>query len=184
MKQFYLFLLYVFIFGLGIFIGGFSRFLWLVTYQKSIIEKKFIYKPLIEAKGGGNTPQEAWIGYLNALEKGNIEEALEYVWPEEREKFRETLLKLKQKGFLDEYAKNFDKVLIKPLKIYKTLEENEVLFENRQTINKEVELKMTEDERTKNFLIELWKNEPEIFTATSTIIFKYNPYSKKWLIKE
>jgi hypothetical protein len=80
--------------GIGIFIlflilGAVFRMMWFYLAQKEILEYTYIERPLREAKGGGKTPEETWIGYLNALEKGDIEGAVQYTWPEDRENTEE-----------------------------------------------------------------------------------------------
>jgi hypothetical protein len=102
--------------GIGIFIlflilGAVFRMMWFYFAQKEILEYTYIEKPLREAKGGGKTPEETWIGYLNALEKGNIEEAVQYTWPEDREKSIKELTLLKEKNLLKK-AVDCDKKII------------------------------------------------------------------------
>ncbi len=184
MKQFPLFLLFVFLFFFSIFLGFTFRLIWFLTYQKYLVEKDLVYKPLIEAKGGGNTPQEAWIGYLNALEKGDIEGALEYIWPEEREKIRKSLLEAKSRGYLEDPAHSFSRMITKVENPERFLDKDEVMYVVKVIINKTKSLARAEDKETKEFLELLYKDKPEIFESEETIIFKFNPYSKKWLIKE
>lgn len=165
-------------------ISGFIfRNLWFFTVQKKIVEETFIYKPLKEAKGGGKTPQEAWIGYLTALEKGDIDLALEYVWPEERIDFRKTLETLKRAGLLERYAKNHSKNLMMPNKKYEDLEKDETALLYEYINEKDVELAIRSD-FTQQAAMERWE---ELGTSTEPLtiraIFKFNPYTKKWMIK-
>jgi hypothetical protein len=175
--------------GIGIFIlflilGAVFRMMWFYFVQKEILEYTYIEKPLREAKGGGKTPEETWIGYLNALEKGDIEEAVQYIWPENRENVKKYLLLLKENGKLQSFVKSYNKSLI-PLKPTLTMEKDEKRYtyltkeqiENYyQEILKDPQLKRIFEEMKNSPL----KNED---TFLPDIIFKYNPYTKRWLIK-
>ncbi len=192
MKQFFIFLLFIFIFFFSIFLGFIFRITWFVTYQKYLLERDFIYKPLIEAKGGGNTPQEAWLGYLTALEKGDIEEALEYVWPEERERFKEILKDIDTKEFIKSQGY---KKLLKQLKKRVGMPEDEVLY--TYLTDEEIKERIREYQKNPDIMwayqqfLEASKNlnmpiesfEEYVGHSIPSVIFKFNPFSKKWLIK-
>ncbi|MGC8981525.1 MAG: hypothetical protein ACP5JU_01065 [Minisyncoccia bacterium] len=173
------------IFLLFLVIGFSFRILWFFFPQKEIMEYKFIEKPLREAKGGGKTPEETWINYLNALEKEDIEGALMYVWPENREGVRKTLERLREGGLIIKFAKNHSKGLIKNQTIQNTLEKDEQSFYYKYIKEKDIELFFVlNDPQLKKIEESHWeqkglKSEP----ATFTIIFKYNPYTKTWFIK-
>lgn len=171
------------IFLLFLIIGIGFRSLWFFFVQKEILEYTYIEKPMREAKGGGKTPEETWIGYLEALEKGDIEKALTYIWPEERNEFK-FLYDLKKNGLLYRYAKNNYKQLRPNLEVQQILEKNERAYYRTYLAEKDIEMFFVKDDP------ELIKAEEEYWASKKTdkelveftIIFKYNPYSKKWLI--
>lgn len=184
-EKFFIFLIFI----LGFILGFGFRLNWFYVIQKKILEYQIIDKPLREAKGGGKTPQETWIGYLNALEKGDINGALEYIWPDSREKFRKELLLLKNAGLLTQYAKNHDKNINEIYNPETRLEENEKMFSLTYLDTKEISLLLSglapfpeiikESERI------IWERKGVDQELSRTdFIFKFNPYTKKWLIKE
>ena len=160
--------------GLGL------RLLWFYTFQKKIVEDRYFYKELKEDQGGAKIPQEAWNKYLDALEKEDIEEALLYVWPDERGKYV-YLYKLKESNFLSQYARNYGRDLRENRKIQ--LGEDELAFYYDYISDKKIEILLAPED-LKNIIIKDWEaksldKEKVIFTA----IFKYNPHNKKWYIK-
>lgn len=163
-------------------ISGFIfRFLWFYTVQKKIVEDKYFYKELKEDRGGAKTPQEAWNKYLDALEKGNIEEALLYVWPYERDNYK-YLYKLKENNLLLEEAKNHGRNLRENKKA--KVEKDELAFYFDYIRDKRIELLLASD-NFKKIALDYWKKkgidkEKVVFTAT----FKFNHYNKKWYIKD
>ena len=174
--------------GIGIFIlflilGTIFRMVWFYFVQKEILEYTYIEKPLREAKGGGKTPEETWIGYLNALEKGNIEEAVQYIWPENRENVKKYLLLLKENGKLPLFVSTYDKNIKKVEHPTRMLENDEVMYSYISTAYKELDY-FNASEKDKEFLDEWWVDKKSnIATYTQEVIFKYNPYTKRWLIK-
>ena len=172
------FLIFIIIFSLG----ASLRLLWFFTFQKKLVEDNYFYKSYREMKGGANTPQEAWQGYLQALEKGDIEGALMYVWEGSRGIYRETLNRLYKNNLLKQYAKNHSVYLKKSNKKYEDLEENEQAFLYEYITQKDIEIALYED--MKEQLEKEWLNKGA--NSEKLIlrqIFKYNPYTKKWFIK-
>lgn len=164
-------------------VGFGSRFFIFTTLQKKLFERNFLDRELIESKQGGNTPQETWNLYLDALEREDIETAVSYWWPSERDRMRTTLQKLKEAGLLKRYALDHGMELReKPNE--KIPNKQEKAFLHRFTNEKEIALTLTRPELYEIDL-KLWAekgiNKEEI---TAVTIFKFNSYSKKWLIKE
>ncbi len=164
-------------------ISGFIfRLVWFFTFQKKIVEDKFFYKELKYDKGGATTPQEAWNKYIDALEKGDIEEALLYIWPYERETTRERLLDIREKRLLNYYVKSLGTDL-KEATPTKILQENEKMFITFGLVDKEKEIFLINLQDDKKTFQELFKDKPQVFPMKHEVIFKLNPYNKKWYIK-
>jgi len=168
-------------------LGASLRFTLFFTLQKKIVEDQFFYKDIKEMKGGANTPQEAWIKYLEALEKGNIDEALMYVWGPERETQREFLLDKKRNDNLSKFLKQYRKSLKELPPIY-YLDEDEKWFTyltNEEISDNFKKLENSTDTDIKK-LYEGYRNSPikeAIYELIPNIIFKYNSFTKKWFIK-
>lgn len=163
-------------------VSGFGlRFLWFYTGQKKIVEKEFIYKELSQDKGGANTPQEAWQKYLSALEKGNIEEALLYILPYNREHFRKLFEELSRAGLLKRYAKNHSLELVEAKEASQELEKNQKGFFFIYKSEKEIELAINPE--IKEALEREWlERGSDSETLRFMQVFEYNPYNKKWYL--
>ncbi|MCM8833382.1 MAG: hypothetical protein NC816_05635 [Candidatus Omnitrophica bacterium] len=168
-------------------VSGFGlRLLWFYTIQKKILEDRYIYKELKEDRGGANSPQEAWNKYLDALEKGNIEEALLYIWPDEREKRKEFLVeKQKRSEPLNPFEKD-ERILYElPPPYYLEKDEKVFTYLSPQK-QKEYFAEIMKDPILKEHYENAKKN-PVIYTDAFFLpvkIFKYNPHNKKWYIKQ
>lgn len=175
------FVIFIIFFTLGLGL----RFLWFSTVQKKILEDKYIYKVIREDKGGGATPQEAWNKYLDALEKGDIEKALLYVWPAEREKVRKGLIEKKKRNEPLNSFKENEKVLYELAPPY-YLEKDEKIF---TYLSPERQKEYIEGLLKDPFLrkdYEETKKGPVPYTDAFFLpieVFKFNPYNKKWYIK-
>jgi hypothetical protein len=172
-----------------LFVLGFgSRLFIFITLQKKLFERNILDKELVESKQGGNTPQETWNLYLDALEKEDIETAVSYWWPSERERMQTTLKKLKDAGLLKRYAANHGREL-REKQADSPLEKDEKLYSTSYLNEKSISLLLSEVSLAIDFLRKsneiYWQKLGRDKEQTKTgIIFKLNSYSKKWLIKE
>ena len=186
-----------FILGLAFFIGlisgGFFR-LWIFSHtQVYLFEKNFIEKHIAQTKLGGKTPEETWAMFVSELEKGNIDNAIQFIISNEQKNYKFYFEKLKKDGKFEELLKRIKnkKIIQLPKKI--GMEEDEVLYTylTEEEIKKEGErlmerqyfkdtlkigekLKVPEEEIFQDFLLD----------EIPTIKFKYNKYTGKWIIKE
>jgi len=187
-----------FILGLAFFIGlisgGFFR-LWIFSHtQVYLFEKNFIEKHIAQTKLGGKTPEETWAMFVSELEKGNIDNAIQFIISNEQKNYKFYFEKLKKDGKFEELIKRIKnkKIIQLPKKI--GMEEDEVLYTylTEEEIKKEGE-KLMEDEHFLKILKQedsLIKFPPErifqdyLLDEIPTISFKYNKYTGKWIIKE
>jgi hypothetical protein len=186
-----------FILGLAFFIGlisgGFFR-LWIFSHtQVYLFEKNFIEKHIAQTKLGGKTPEETWTMFVSELEKGNIDNAIQFIISNEQKNYKFYFEKLKKDGKFEELIKRIKnkKIIQLPKKI--SMEEDEVLYTylTEEEIKKEGE-KLIEKQYFKDTLKigkKLKVPEEEIFQdfllyEIPTITFKYNKYTGKWIIKE
>jgi hypothetical protein len=186
-----------FILGLAFFIGlisgGFFR-LWIFSHtQVYLFEKNFIEKHIAQTKLGGKTPEETWTMFVSELEKGNIDNAIQFIISNEQKNYKFYFEKLKKNGKFEELIKRIKnkKIIQLPKKI--GMEEDEVLYTylTEEEIKKEGE-KLIEKQYFKDTLKigkKLRVPEEEIFQdfllyEIPTITFKYNKYTGKWIIKE
>ena len=186
-----------FILGLAFFIGlisgGFFR-LWIFSHtQVYLFEKNFIEKHIAQTKLGGKTPEETWAMFVSELEKGNIDNAIQFIISNEQKNYKFYFEKLKKDGKFEELIKRIKnkRIIQLPKKI--GMEEDEVLYTylTEEEIKKEGErlmerqyfkdtlkigekLKVPEEEIFQDFLLD----------EIPTIKFKYNKYTGKWIIKE
>jgi hypothetical protein len=181
-----------FILGLAFFIGlisgGFFR-LWIFSHtQVYLFEKNFIEKHIAQTKLGGKTPEETWAMFVSELEKGNIDNAIQFIISNEQKNYKFYFEKLKKDGKFEELLKRIKnkKIIQLPKKI--GMEEDEVLYtyltkeEERlmerqyfkDTLKIGEKLKVPEEEIFQDFLLD----------EIPTIKFKYNKYTGKWIIKE
>lgn len=177
----------ILIFAFFLTLGGIFRYFWLFKHQKAIFEKKYIYKEWVESKLGGKTPQETWNLYLDALEKEDIDLAIQYFVPEGREGVKKVMIERKQAGVLQRYAKNHSRKLQEIKNPQKYLENNEKIFTHKYIEDKFVDFADLEaaskeyQESTKSY----WEQQKSDLVETQDdVIFKLNKYSNKWLIKE
>lgn len=186
-----------FILGLAFFIGlisgGFFR-LWIFSHtQVYLFEKNFIEKHIAQTKLGGKTPEETWTMFVSELEKGNIDNAIQFIISNEQKNYKFYFEKLKKDGKFEELIKRIKnkKIIQLPKKI--GMEEDEVLYTylTEEEIKKEGE-KLIEKQYFKDTLKigkKLKVPEEEIFQdfllyEIPTITFKYNKYTGKWIIEE
>lgn len=167
-------------------ISGFIfRLVWFFTFQKKIVEDKFFYKELKYDKGGAKTPQEAWNKYIDALEKGDIEEALLYVWPYEREGLKKSLEEKKKRNESLSVYKEDEKTLYElPPPYYLEKDEKVFTYLSPENQKKYLEDLLKDPILRKDY--EAVKKGPLPYTDAyflPTVIFKLNPYNKKWYIK-
>lgn len=185
MKKFIIFTLVLILgFWLGLIVRGIFLGVQFVLFKTYVLDKE-----LRESKLGGRTPQETWNLYLDALEKEDINLALQYVAPESRESERIYLEKLQKLGILRRKFKNYSRELykIKKLPIDPDIkeEEGDKVYKVKYISEKELDLLLNpQDKETLEAIEEYWEDKPEgkeiIYPY---VIFKYNPYTKKWLIK-
>jgi hypothetical protein len=186
-----------FIWGLAFFIGlisgGFFR-LWIFSHtQVYLFEKNFIEKHIAQTKLGGKTPEETWTMFVSELEKGNIDNAIQFIISNEQKNYKFYFEKLKKDGKFEELIKRIKnkKIIQLPKKIgmeedevlYTYLTEEEIKKEGEKLINREDFKRMIEIDKKWGFSQELTFQE-FLLDEIPTITFKYNKYTEKWIIKE
>jgi hypothetical protein len=167
------------------FLGGFFRFGWFYTHQKAVFERKIAFKELADSKLGGKTPQETWNLYLDALEKGDIELAVQYWVPEARVGIGKIMKEYKNAGVLQRYVKNHGGNLTKEKSAgLITLKDDEKAFSYDYIKEKEIDFIGARGEY-RNILEKIWKDEQMNNRKTRPIvIFQLNKFTNKWLIKQ
>ena len=170
-------------FAFFVFLGAFFRFGWLMTHQQAGFERKILYKDLADSKLGGKTPQETWNLYLDALEKEDIDLAVQYWMPEERDKSKKTLNEYKKAGALKRYATNHGKTLELAISTVRKIKENEKIFAYKFINEKDIDFIGAEGEYL-TIIKNYWeKQNINKITTQDNVVFQLNKYSNKWLIK-
>jgi len=171
------------LFIVSVIIGFVFREVLFFTLQMKILEYYSIVKPMKEIKGGADSPEEAWVKFLDLAGKGDIEGALQYVWPENREGTRKTLETYKKYGKLEMFISTFSKKIERVERPDMILMPDEALYYNEGFAYKELDYLGASTE-TKEFLDKIWADEKSnVMKIKEPVIFKYNPYTKKWFIK-
>lgn len=166
-------------------IGGIYRLFWFRSHQIGIFERKFAYKELADSKLGGKTPQETWNLYLDALEKGDVDLAVQYWVPEAREDIKQISYKRKNANLLTEYARNHSRHLIEVKKQDQFLQKGEKLYSYRYIKEKKIEFIGVDDKITEDFLKAYWiEQKTDRVETQERITLQLNSYTHKWLIKE
>ena len=180
-------------FLIGLISGGFFRFWIFAKWQVYLFEKNIMEKHIAQTKLGGRTPEETWKMFISELEKGNIDNAVQYIISNEQENFKKYFEKLNKDGKFEELIRKIKNrnIIQLPKKVgmqedellYTYLNEEEIKKEGEKLMNRQYfkdalkigkELKIPEEEIFQNLL---WDEIP-------TITFKYNKYTGKWIIKE
>jgi hypothetical protein len=180
-------------FLIGLISGGFFR-LWIFSHtQVYLFEKNFIEKHIAQTKLGGKTPEETWTMFVSELEKGNIDNAIQFIISNEQKNYKFYFEKLKKDGKFEELLKRIKnkKIIQLPKKIgmeedevlYTYLTEEEIKKEGEKLINREDFKRMIEIDKKWGFSQELTFQE-FLLDEIPTITFKYNKYTEKWIIKE
>jgi hypothetical protein len=180
-------------FFIGLISGGFFR-LWIFSHtQVYLFEKNFIEKHIAQTKLGGKTPEETWAMFVSELEKGNIDNAIQFIISNEQKNYKFYFEKLKKDGKFEELIKRIKnkKIIQLPKKIgmeedevlYTYLTEEEIKKEGEKLINREDFKRMIEIDKKWGFSQELTFQE-FLLDEIPTIKFKYNKYTGKWIIKE
>lgn len=172
------------IFSATFFVGAFYRATWFFTFQKGQFERRYLYRDLAESKLGGQTPQETWNLYLDALAKGDIETAVQYWVPEKRSDINKILDAEKEAGVIEKRSKNINKNLSEVLSKDKIIEQDEKIFSYEYLREKNIDFIGATDEY-KKYLENYWSEQKSNSVKdTDEIVFKLNKYTKRWLIKE
>jgi len=180
-------------FLIGLISGGFFRFWIFAKWQVYLFEKNIMEKHIAQTKLGGRTPEETWKMFISELEKGNIDNAVQYIISNEQENFKKYFEKLNKDGKFEELIRKIKNrnIIQLPKKVgmqedellYTYLNEEEIKKEGEKLINREDYKKMVEIDKR-------WgRSEKETFqeyllSILPTITFKYNKYTGKWIIKE
>ncbi|GEM_PF-1764935 len=181
-------------FLIGLISGGFFRFWIFAKWQVYLFEKNIMEKHIAQTKLGGRTPEETWKMFISELEKGNIDNAVQYIISNEQENFKKYFEKLNKDGKFEELIRKIKNRNIIQLPKKVGMQEDELLYTylNEEEIKKEGE-KLMKDEHFLKILKQEGKiiriPEKELFQSfllyeIPTITFKYNKYTGKWIIKE
>ena len=174
------FLIGFFIFALAFIVGSVFRVGWLFAVQRPLFQYTYLDADIRAVKTGGKTPQDTWNIYISALEKGDINGALQFIYPESRESEKIFLEEEKKKdnlkGFLSSHHKE-----IRKFDGLKNLKKNEKRFTYlTQQEEKEFIEGFKTDQNLKPLADEPIENLREFIPD---IVFFYNRYSRLWLIK-
>ena len=174
------FLIGFLIFVCAFILGNVFRVAWLFFVQRPMFQYTYLDADIRAVKTGGKTPQETWGLYMSALEKGDINEALQFVHPDSRES-KKTFLQDEQK------KDNLKEFLVSHHKEIRQLENTSYVKKDEKRFTY-----LTSQEE-KNFLGEFQinpgfrtlANEPEesLKEFMPDVIFFYNRYARLWLIK-
>ncbi len=186
------FLILSLVFLIGLFAGVFFRIL-IFKEQIYLFEKNVIEKDIAQTKLGGNTPEETWNMFLDALSNKNIDLAVQYIILSERERYKKYFEELiKEDKYDDELMKIGNRRIIEiprktgmneDEKIYSYLSPKDLENEIKEMINSEIfknTLKVGRELRIPDKDI----IEENIPYYVPYVIFKYNKYTNKWIIKE
>ena len=177
----------------GLIFGGFLRFLLFAKTQVYLFEKNVMEINLSQTKLGGKTPEETWKLFVSELKKGNIDNAVQFIILDYRKNFKDYFERLKKEGKFEEFVKDLKNRKIMQLPgrklgmsedelLYTYLTEKEIIKVGEEMVKMQyykdalkIDKKygIPEEETFKEMLLE----------AIPVIIFKYNKYTGKWLIK-
>lgn len=188
------FLILGFVFLIGLISGGFFRFWIFAKWQVYLFEKNVIEKDIAQTKLGGKTPEETWNLFLNALNNKNINLALQYIILSEREKYKKYFENLIKEGKYDYELKKIGNREIIEIprkigmdedeKIYSYLSQKDLENQIKNMLNNKDFQKMLKQEDSLIKIPEEFIIKTSIPYYVPYVIFKYNKYTNKWIIKE
>ncbi len=179
------------IFIAGTLAGFFGRTLTFALFQfpRSKAYTQYLYdEPLRTATLGGATPQETFNLYLDALIKEDINTAIQYWWPYNRDSIKDKLARLKRVGLLKKYGNDFGRKFTEINNSYFALGKNEKELETGFIYEKNIDLIFAETSQIPSITVASaqldWaKSDKDYKYGSTSLVFRLNPYTKKWLIK-